>query len=340
MLQLDNRTPYQAERAMLADLDGSEIWVVVVKATFDISLGRVVIAPVQAPVCLTDEYHGKPGESSLKYESDLTYRKPGTDIVVNGHAYAPGGRNAARIDATVKVGPVEKTVRVYGDRYWRRGVVGLRASAPKPFDRIPLLYECAYGGADTSADDPKKRGVEERNPIGVGFGMSRAFLRGKPLPNLEDPRDEIGRWKHRRAPAGFGLVCRHWLPRRKYVGTCDERWLATRCPLYPDDFDVRFFLGAAAGLTATPHLRGGERVELTNLTPAGKLSFDVPRIGISMRTRIGDRWLYHHAQIGSVIFEPDHPRVMLVWQSMIQCHRRKFELDTTRITEKRVVSWS
>jgi len=340
VLHLDNHTPYQAERALLADLDGSEIWVVVVKATFDISLGRPVLAAEQAPICLTDEYHGKPGESSLRYESDLVYRKPGTDIVVNGHAYAPRGRRASRVDSTVKVGAVTKTVRVFGDRHWRRSVLGLRASSPKPFERMPLLYERAFGGVDTTSRDTKEHAAEERNPIGVGFGMSKHSLRGKPLPNLEDPRDEIRRWKHRRTPTAFGLVCRHWLPRRKYVGTCDEKWLKTRCPLYPTDFDVRFFLGAAPGLTATPHLRGGEPVELTHLTPEGTLSFGLPRVGLSMRTRIAGKWVYHPARLGSVIIEPDHPRVMLVWQSMLPCHRMKFQLDVTRIAEKRVVSWA
>jgi len=340
VLQLDNRTPYQAERALLADLDGSEIWVVVVKATFDMALGKPREAVDQAPVCLVDEYNGKPGESSLRYESDLAYRKPGTDVVVNGHAYAPNGRRATRVDAVVKVGPVHKTVRVYGDRHWRRGIVGLRASRPKPFDRIPLVYERAFGGADLSSGDPRKQGVEERNPIGVGFGMSKGFLRGKPLPNLEDPRRELRRWSHRGPPAGFGLVCRHWLPRRSYVGTCDDTWLKFRCPLYPTDFDTRFFLGAAPGLTATPHLRGGERIELTNLTAGAPLSFDLPRIGLTMRTRLSGRWVRHIARLGSVILEPDYPRVVLVWHSMLACHRKKFELDVTQIAEKRVVAWS
>ena len=340
MLQLENRTPYQAERALLADLDGSDIWVVVVKATFDLSSARATLAADQVPVCLTDEYYGKPGESSLKYESDLVYRKPGTDVVVNGHAYAPNGKPRSRVDATVKVGALEKTVRVYGDRHWRRGFTGLRASSPKPFERMPLVYERAFGGSDTSSRNPRKHGVEERNPIGLGFGMSKRFLRGKPLPNLEDPRDEIRRWKHRRTPTGFGLVCRHWMPRRTYVGTCDEAWLKSRCPLYPTDFDVRFFVGAAPGLTATPHLRGGERVELTHLTTSGALAFDLPHIALSMRTRIGGRWVHHTARLGSVILEPDYPRAMLVWQSMLPCHRKKFELDVTQVSEKRAVAWN
>ena len=339
MLQLDNRTPYQAAPALLADIDGAEIWVVAVKATFDLSTGRPVVAEKQEPVCLVDEYYGKPGESSLRYESDLVYRKPGTDVVVNGHAYAPKERRVTRLDAAVKAGPIEKVVRVYGDRHWRRAIAGLSASSPKPFERMPLVYERAFGGVDVSAGDAKQHAVEERNPIGMGFGTSKQSLRGKPLPNLEHPRDDGRGWKHRRTPTGFGLICRHWTPRRTYIGTCDEKWLRTQCPLYPDDFDVRFFLGAAPGLTITPHLRGGERIELTHLTPAGKLMLDLPRVGLSMRTRIGGRWVYHSAQLGSVIVEPDHPRVLLVWQSMLPCHRKKFELEVTRVTEKRVVTW-
>jgi len=340
MLQLKNRTPYAAERAILLDKDGGEIWVVCVKATFDIKNGRPILAEKQEPVCLADEYHGEPGRSSMKYENELVFNKPGTDIVLNGHAYAPGGRPLKELTVSLKLDRMQKTIRVYGDRVWSGSVIGLSISDPKPFTKMPIVYERAFGGRDLNDQNPKNHGAEDWNPVGVGFGMSKDFLKGKPLPNCEDPKDEIQSWKSRTRPAGFGLICKHWMPRRQYAGTCDQRWMEERLPLYPEDFDFRFFLGAHPDLIAVPHLRGGEQVELQHLTPEGRLAFSLPKITLGFQTLLAEKWVHHRATLGSVIIEPDQPRVMLIWQSSIRCHRRKFELEETRIFEKRELSWN
>ncbi len=337
MLQINNKTPYQAERAILLDLDGSEIWVVAVKATFEIIGGKTVLADEQEPVCLADEYYGEPGKSSMKYENELVFKKPGTDIVINGHAYAPKEKAVTKLDVTAQVGRNQKTIRVFGDRVWNNSLVGISISSPQPFLKMPLLYERAFGGIDLSADNPKKHGAEQRNPIGVGFGMSKSFLKGKPLPNLEDPKDKITGWKSRPKPVGFGFTCKHWEPRRQYAGTYDQKWVEERLPLYPVDFDFRFFLAAPADMIATPHLRGNEPVQLHNLTSDEYLAFNLPRIALAFRTRLSDKWVEHRAKLGTVIIEPDVPRVMMIWQTMLPCHRKKFELEKTEIREKEYV---
>ncbi len=339
MLQLDNRTPYEAGSALLLDLDGAEIWVLAVKATYEIVQGKTVVADDQAPVCLADEFYGEPAQSSMKYENELIFRKPGSDVIINGHVYAPKGKAVSRLDAGVQVGPLQKTVRVHGDRFWENSLIGMVMTDARPFQKMPLLYERAFGGVDLSDDNPKKHGAEHRNPIGAGFGLSPQFLNGKPLPNLEDPRQEIHSWKDRPMPAGFGIIGKHWLPRRQYAGTYDQKWIEARMPLYPDDFDPRFFTGAHPDMVAVPHLRGGEPVDLQHMTTDGRLSFQLPKPALSFRTRLSGRWVYHNAKLASVIIEPDAPRVMMVWQSMLACHRKKFELEKTVITEKRTKNW-
>lgn len=340
MLQLDNKTPYAAERALLADVDGSEIWVVAVKATFEIRDGVCVLADEQEPVCLADEYVGEPGQSSLLYENELVFKKPGTDVLVNGHAYAPGGRPTTSVDVGIRVGPVQKTLRVVGDRVWKNSVIGLSASRPEPFVRMPIRYERAFGGVDVSDDNPKKQGGEERNPIGTGFGLSTGALKGAPLPNVEDPNDPVRDWDDRPSPVGLGAVAKHWLPRRSYAGTYDETWERERLPLYPLDFDYRFFQSAPADQVARPHLRGGESVECVHLTPEGRLVFALPRVFLGFRTLLGGRWIPHGAKLGTVLLEPDVPRVLLVWQTMLPCHRQKFDLERTEIREKAPASWN
>jgi hypothetical protein len=93
MWQVDNRTPFAAERGWVRDRNGAEIWLVAVKCTFDIRPdGSTEVAKEQPPVLRMPEHTGEPGKSSLRYENDLVLTKTTTDIIVVGHAYAPRGR--------------------------------------------------------------------------------------------------------------------------------------------------------------------------------------------------------------------------------------------------------
>src|SRR5918996_324446 len=119
MWQLDNSTPYAAERTWTRGRDGAEIWLIAAKCTFDIiPTGGPEIADEQPPVVRAPEYvdPARPAASSLKYDSDLVRTKTTTDVVVLGHVYAPGGKPVTECEAGFRVGPIVKRVRVVGDR--------------------------------------------------------------------------------------------------------------------------------------------------------------------------------------------------------------------------------
>src|SRR5262249_43427032 len=121
MWALDNQTSFAAERAGARDRDGGELWLVAVKATYVIGPGgQLALLPEQKPVDLVPRYRGEPGASSLLSECDLTYPKPATDVILDGSAWAPGGGRASFVDVGAKVGPITKTLRVFGDRRWDR----------------------------------------------------------------------------------------------------------------------------------------------------------------------------------------------------------------------------
>lgn len=179
MWTLVNRTPYAADRTWVQDPDGTKRWVVVVKATFGIHAdGRLTLADEQLPPLLAPEYHGVDGASSLRYEADLVPPKPGTDVVLVGHAYAPGGRPATHVPVALGVGSQRKILAVTGDRVWKRSLVGtVVPSAPVPFLRLPLVYERAYGGHDACSSDPEAQRMFAENPVGIGHVAHRASLR-------------------------------------------------------------------------------------------------------------------------------------------------------------------
>ncbi|RZJ10560.1 MAG: DUF2169 domain-containing protein [Rubrivivax sp.] len=332
MWQVDNRTPFAVERSWVRDRDGTEIWLVAVKATFDILPdGSTQIAQEQPPVLRLPEHHADPTGSSIKYDADLVLRKTTTDILVVGHACAPDGQEVTQLDCGFKVGPVQKILRVFGDRRW--GSFG--PSAPQPFSRMPLTYERAYGGVDRKSSKPD-RDWDWRNPVGTGFAVADRHAVDLPLPNIEYPEQLIRSWRDRPPPAGFGAIASNWQPRVGFAGTYDQRWQKTRAPLLAEDMDERWYQCAPADQQAAEFLRGGEPVILHNLHPRRRIEFKLPRLYLGFDTRFydGSRELHRERALHTVILEPDFPRVSLVWQSALPCHFKVHKLDRTVVILK------
>src|SRR5271157_606336 len=219
MFNLANETPYAAERTLVCDKDGRDVWVVAVKGTFLIKPdGTTVLADKQEPVEQSPVHFGDPLTSSLKYECDLDYTKPTTDVLLHGHAYAPKGKPTTQVEVAMKLASIDKALRVTGDRSWQEGVLGLRLSEPEPFLKMPLLYERSFGGTDLRSDHPKRRGWEPRNPVGTGYDAGSGPSPGQMAPNIEAASSSLIRGQR---PAGFGPIARHWAPRAHLAGTYD-----------------------------------------------------------------------------------------------------------------------
>ena len=253
--------------------------------------------------------------------------------------YAPAGKRAASVDAQFALGPIKKRLRVFGDRIWEKSVMGGPSiSSPQLFESMPIRYEQAFGGWDRVNDDPIDHRLYAPNPVGTGFATKAAHCVGLRVPNIEYPNELIGSWEDHPQPAGFGPLECYWTPRRELAGTYDEQWQKERFPLWAQDFDARYNNCAPADQQAAGYLRGGESVELVNLTPNGRLEFRLPKVYPFFETRFGRKRVEHRAQLCTVIIEPDHPRVVMVWQTSLVCNRGVDELDATIVTEKRMVS--
>jgi hypothetical protein len=335
MAVLEDKTGFASELVPFQDQHGQLYMIAIVRGTFDLLPGGGVrAAEVQEPVVLDDRYYGEPGKSSVMFASDLARFKPGTDVVMVGSAYAPGGVPASRVDVELTAGPVTKRAVVIGDREWTRrlGVLSVM-TRPEPFLKMPLTYERAFGGSDTTHEDPAKHDWDRRNPVGRGFRVHRP-LDATPLPNVEDPSDLIESPSDRPAPQGFGFVDRSWEPRLKLAGTYDERWQAEQLPLPPEDFDDRFFQAAHPDLVCTPHLRGDEPVRIVGAVPEGVVEFRLPgiAIGVGVHTRTDDP-ARGVALLDTVIIRPDERLINLVWRSVVPCRRKVSDL-------KRIVAFA
>src|SRR5215471_846415 len=161
-----NNTPHAVAEAILMDPEGREVFVAAVKASFRWDAkGRLVPLEEAVPVAGSDVFGGPPAASGLVAAGELTLPKPYVDVLLAGDIVL--GAPAEQIDCTLEVGKlISKSVRVFGDRYWRSGSVqAMVPSRPKAFVRMPIAWERSFGGTDP--DDPAC--VDHRNPVGRGL---------------------------------------------------------------------------------------------------------------------------------------------------------------------------
>jgi hypothetical protein len=236
---------------------GQRSLTVIVKATFALVPGEIVLARGQDPLGEDRPWDGNV-LSSLYAPSDFAPSKKRADVTLAGHAYAPGGRPVTSLVARLVVGELDKAVQVTGDRAWTGSADAPEPSAPAPFARMPLRYERAA----LSADNPV--GVDHRAP-----------------PNLERVAGGSG------SPC-FGPVSPTWRARRRLLDEASTFWAygVARDPRLggpppgplPPRFDFAFFN------TAPPDqqldlLRPGTPLELENLHPIhARLSTSLPKL--------------------------------------------------------------
>jgi len=332
---VNNQTPFIADITILNDVDGREILVVYVKATYSIvDPHTLALADEQAPLEMAGAYYGEPGKSSLKVAPESCFDKLSTDICMLGHAYAPGEEPVARLDVVLRVEEIVKKVRVFGDRVWRfvtdnTGQSYTEISEPQPFVNMPLRYENAFGGKDETPEDEGDHVWEERNMVGKGIvsksSQSEDFIH---LPNLEDPDNLINSIEDRPQPACFGPIPADWQPRRAYAGTYGEQWEQERKPLLPEDFDLRFFNAAHPDLIAPGFLNGYEEVEIINASPMGRLHFrlpgEVPNIIVTLS---GKRHVNLDTKLDTLTIDTDERTVQLLWRASMPIAGSMHELD-------------
>jgi hypothetical protein len=331
--ELNTRTPATVQLLPQFGLDGAPCIVVVIKQRFSVVRIGHVRREAGAQVRLVDElWEPEAEQSSIRRPSDGGLRKPSTDVVVSGSALAVDRAPMKELDVWVRVGPVSKRLKVFGTRVWFPGVVGLSLTPPQPFQEVPLRWEYAYGGMDTS--NPKRLAHEPRNPLGRGVAADPDTLKHKPAPQVEDPTDLITSARSRPAPAGVGALGPGFEPRARHAGTYDDRWQKERMPLPPLDFDARFLNVAAPGLICPAYLSGGEPVELVGLCEDGPLQFELPRLVFGVVALMARGQVEHRPVLDTVLLEPNERAFELTWRSVIPVPRRARELSAINVFEK------
>jgi uncharacterized protein YjbI with pentapeptide repeats len=184
---------------------------------------------------------------------DLAMPKRRGEVLLSAKAYA---RERVPIPARrvrVKLGAVDKTLWVAGDRRWTRS----GTTEPEPFVEMPITWDRAFGGAGF-ASNPSGKGAAPISIDGVEVW---------PLPNIEDPRRLVRSPDDRPSPAGFGPLDLTAPERWSKIGTYDERWLRERFPGFAADADLAMFNAAPEDQQIEGFFRGDEGFLLEGLHP-------------------------------------------------------------------------
>ena len=157
-MELLNSTKMKADYTMGMQPDGRELLVVVVKGTFTIPEPDQVseLAEKQTPMVDADIFTGEPGLSAPVYEADYSPRKLKCDVLLNGSAYAPGGKPTKKVRVGLKVDSINKTFNVVGNRSWNASILKISQGESEKFDIMPISYDKAFGGLDNRSDDPAR----------------------------------------------------------------------------------------------------------------------------------------------------------------------------------------
>lgn len=332
-MQLNNKTPFAVETVIFPNPDGVDALYTTVKASFAIG-AQWTLADEQPTPQDADEYWGEPGQTSLKYTTDYHTGKPATDIVVLGDAIVPGGHEVDQLDVGVSVGDVQKVLRIYGDRAWNNGF----ATKPELFQRMPIVYENAFGGS--SIIDGELKSLEQRNPVGKGFKgkTSRENMQGQALPNIEDPKHLIQDMSDTPFPAGFGFCAPHWAPRSGYGGTYDEQWQIECAPYLPFDYSEKFQNAASPDLIYPGFLVGGEKVKIVNMHESGVLDFHLPTIKIGGQLKTANSPKEEMVfNMESVIIKPNKLQLQMVWKSIYVGGNKVSKIRTVDVSLSRVI---
>jgi len=239
------------------------------------------------------------------YPSDLVPFKARADVVLVGHAYAPGGE-ATQMDVEMSLGAGENSIvrkiRVFGDRQWTKGFRG-GASPPSKFARMPLRWERAFGGP-TSADNPVGSGLVDRSPGGRGPGA---------LANLEHADSPVRVPSQKPAPACPAPLPLAWAERRS-PGVKAAPW-----PFFPEDLDWTRYQ-AAPPEQRLAFLRGDEPFSLTGVHPTeAAIEGALPGVRARCFALRAESGVFEEVplRLDTVVFSTDESKLDLVFRGWL-----------------------
>ncbi len=233
------------------------------------------------------------------------------EFLVYGQCHAPAGKPVPQSTVSVKVGALDKTLRVLGDRQWEHTGDIYYPGPAKPFTTMPLTYENAFGG-EGYALNPVGKGMQRVDGRPVGF-----------LPNFEAVNAPILSPDDRPRPAGMGPIDFTWAQRFSKAGTYGEDWLKNHFPGYAQDMDWSIFNAAPEDQWTAGHWFGDEVFEVSGMHPEKPvLKSKLPGHDVRcfFRTKHGDPGNFHEIPMRAetVFLFPGAERGIVLFRGVVE----------------------
>lgn len=209
----------------------------ILKSTFRLVPDEAMKLTQPDDIVLADTASQNGPASSIRASCETVPFLPRVDIVLVGHACAPIGQSVPSHSVRLAIHRdggwlLNKTLHVYGDRMGDNLV---------PFERLPLVYERAYGGPEFSP-----------NPFGTGMAPGSSY------PNIVHPLDAS-------TVAGFGPLS-HEMRMARLVRSVHPKLVDDQVFEIPEEFEEAYFQAAPSD-QLLDSLEGNEWIEVDGMHP-------------------------------------------------------------------------
>jgi hypothetical protein len=272
---------------------------VIVKATFILAPDGPMLLVDPDPIVRADQLRDKSPTSSLVAAGDLVPYRPHADVLLQGHARAPGGKPTPAMAVRLMVARGAEVV--LDKRLAVRGTPDPTGATrePSPFTAMLLAWELSAGTPE--------------NPVGIRE-TAHAW------PHIVDPR-------HRDRPAGFGPLSPRWPSRRRLLKVPESAFEAA-IPALPRDFAWSYF-NAAPEDQRVEFFRGDEWVGFEGM------SSQLPRVQSCLPGVVGRARVYGPQgpsltgqpvplEADTVIIDTDRLRCSVVWRGSFPIAHEKY----------------
>jgi len=239
-----------------------------------------------------------PQELGKEATLDLGMPKPRGEVLIYGKFFSPNGRPVQGGKVGIKLAGIDKTLYVFGDRYWKRGAgAAVPMTDPETITVMDISYENAFGGPGFP-QNPLGKGMD---PVTTESGKDLVLL-----PNVEDPKRLITSTRDKPEPVCFAPLDHTWPQRFSKAGTFDEKWLNERFPGLAEDLDWTFYNTAPTDQQINGFFEGNESFEIEGMHPQKThLAAKLPEIR--------SRCFINHDMEGQVVFKEIKLRPDTVW---------------------------
>ncbi len=303
------------------DQNGDEVWVVVGKRSWRF-VGSIWDEQQASEIYDDPIYIGKAGLSAMKADHEFSVVKTNTDVLIFGKARSYAKKAVTYHECRLLIdGHIDKTIAVLGDRQWIEHGGSVTLSKPRPFIEKEIDYSCAIGG-------------DLRNRLGGGIADTKGELLQQKVPSVFYPTEDWSATPKNTRVAGFGPLPPFFGARQQYAGTFDDDWLENRKPLYPVDFDRRFYQSAPQDQQCKGFLSGGERLLISGFCHNDALTFRFPKEMYIAEAQFKNSNYRVDMQISTVFIDTESRTLSISYSATFPCQGEEHLLVSTKVYNK------